>query len=52
MALERSPALNRLTLEQVERLIDVMRIKEYPADEVVVKKNTPIKNAVYILLKG
>ena len=52
MALEKSPSLNRLTFDQVERLINVMTILEYQPNETIIKKNTPIKNTLFIILKG
>ena len=52
IALEKSHSLNRLTFEQIERLLDVMAVHVHQPNEVIIHKHTPIKDMLYIILKG
>jgi CRP-like cAMP-binding protein len=52
IALDKSEVLNKLTLEQKEKLIDRMQITTYQDGEVAIPAQTLLRTGLYIVLKG
>jgi cGMP-dependent protein kinase len=52
MTIDKSPILNKLTKEQAERLIQLMRVKSFEPGQVVISTGTPKGVKIWLVLKG